>query len=97
MEVISTERFWIFVLSLVAVINGLGIVRLLSALSDCLRKRDVLSIQYYWVHTLYIIFHLLMYLLIWWAIESKCETDPVLLILFSFRFYLSTIAHWNVF
>ena len=68
MEVISTERFWIFVLSLVAVINGLGIVRLLSALSDGLRKREVLSIQYYWVHTLYIIFHLLMHLLIWWAI-----------------------------
>ena len=68
MEVISTERFWIFVLSMVAVINGLGIVRLLTALSDGLRKREEFSIQYYWVHTLYLIFQLLMHLLIWWAI-----------------------------
>ena len=68
MEIISTERFWIFVLSMVAVINGLGIVRLLTVLSDCLRKRDELTIQYYWVHTLYLIFQLLMHLLIWWSI-----------------------------
>ena len=68
MEVISTERFWIFVLSMVAVINGLGVVRLLTALSDCLRARGELSIQYYWVHTLYLIFQLLMHLLIWWSI-----------------------------
>ena len=68
MEVVSSDRFWIFVLSLVAVINGLGIVRLLTALSDCMRAREELSIQYYWVHTLYLIFQLLMHLLIWWSI-----------------------------
>jgi hypothetical protein len=68
MEVISTERFWIFVLSLVAVINGLGIVRLLTVLSDSLKRRAELNVQYYWVHTLYLIFQLLMHLLIWWSI-----------------------------
>jgi len=68
MEVISTERFWIFVLSLVAVINGLGIVRLLTVMSDCLKKRAELGIQFYWVHTLYLVFQLLMHLLLWWSI-----------------------------
>ena len=68
MEVISTERFWIFVLSLVAVINGLGIVRLLTVLSDSIKRRTELNIEFYWIHTLYLIFQLLMHLLIWWSI-----------------------------
>ena len=68
MEVLSNERFWIFILSLVAVINGLGVVRLLTALSDCIKRREELSIQYYWVHTLYLIFQLLLHLLLWWSI-----------------------------
>ena len=68
MEIVSSDRFWIFVLSLVAVINGLGIVRLLTALGDSVKKREELSIQLYWVHTLYLIFQLLMHLLIWWSI-----------------------------
>jgi len=40
MELISNDRFWIFVLSLVAVINGLGIVRFLSDSIDidCYRQ-----------------------------------------------------------
>ena len=64
----SEERTWIFVISLVAVINGLGIVRLLSGLSEYLRNQKSLNIQHYWVYTLYVGFQLLMHLLLWWSI-----------------------------
>ena len=64
----SEERTWIFVISLVAVINGLGIVRLLGGLSEYLRKQNTLNIQHYWVYTLFVVFQLLLHLLFWWSI-----------------------------
>ena len=63
---IEEQSYWIYIISLVAVINGLGIVRLLTALSEYIKKRTNLNIQYYWVYTLSIVFQLLMHLLIWW-------------------------------
>ena len=67
------QRYWIFILSLVAVINGLGIVRLLTALSEYIKKRTNLNIQYYWVHTLSIVFQLLVHLLVWWLFVGLHE------------------------
>ena len=64
----SEERTWIFVISLVAVINGLGIVRLLGGLSEYLRKQNTLNIQHYWVYTSFVVFQLLLHLLFWWSI-----------------------------
>lgn len=63
---IEEQSYWIYIISLVAVINGLGIVRLLTALSEYIKKRANLNIQYYWVYTLSIVFQLLVHLLIWW-------------------------------
>jgi hypothetical protein len=64
----SVERVWIYVFSLVAVINGLGIVRLLGGLSEYLRHRKTLDIQHYWVYTSFAVFQLLLHLLFWWTI-----------------------------
>ena len=63
---IEEQSYSIYVISLVAVINGLGIVHLLIALGKYIKKHTNLNIQYYWVHTLSIVFQLLMHLLIWW-------------------------------
>jgi hypothetical protein len=67
METIE-PRYWIFIIALVAVINGLGIVRLLVGLSDYIKKRTNLNIKYYWIHTSYILFQLLVHLLFWWSV-----------------------------
>ena len=64
----SVTGTWRFVISLVAVINGLGIIRLLVGLSDYLKYHNTLNIQHYWVYTLLILFQLLVHLLLWWSI-----------------------------
>ena len=64
----SIERVWIYVFSLVAVINGLGIIRLLGGLSEYIKKQKALDIQHYWVYTLFAGFQLLLHLLFWWSV-----------------------------
>jgi len=43
-------RAFPFIISLAAVINGLGIVRLLGTFAELLRKRHTLQIRNYWVY-----------------------------------------------
>jgi len=45
-------RAFAFIITLAAVVNGLGIVRWLTALSEYLRQRQSLDIQHYWVYNL---------------------------------------------
>ena len=55
------------IVMLAAVINGLGIVLLVSGIGDYLKKRSLLNIQHYWAYTLLTIFQLLTHLLLWWS------------------------------
>jgi NADH:ubiquinone oxidoreductase subunit 3 (subunit A) len=64
----ADQRYWIFIIALVAVINGLGIVRLLTALSEYVKKRAIVSVRHYSVYMLYVVFQLLIHLLFWWSI-----------------------------
>jgi hypothetical protein len=64
----SAERTWIYIFSLVAVINGLGVIRLLGVLSEFLRKQKTLNIQHYWVYSSFTVFQLLLHLLLWWSV-----------------------------
>jgi hypothetical protein len=64
----SEERIWIYVISLVAVINGLGIVRVLVGLSEYLRDQQKFIARQYWVYTLFVVFQLLLHFLFWWSI-----------------------------
>ena len=68
METVSEIYSWKFVLALVAVINGLGVVRLLGSLGVYLRNRATLNIQHYWVYTLSVVFQVLLHFLFWWSI-----------------------------
>ena len=63
-----TTQSFTFVISLAAVINGLGIVRLLSALAEYLRKRERLEIHHYWVFSLFVSMQLLVHVLLWWSL-----------------------------
>jgi hypothetical protein len=57
-----------FIITLAAVVNGLGIVRWLTGLSEYLRRKDSLNLQHYWVLTLFAGFQFLMHILLWWSL-----------------------------
>jgi len=63
-----TKEVWTFVIALAAVINGLGIVRLLGGFSDYLKDHESLDVAHYWVYALTSIFQFLIHLLLWWSI-----------------------------
>ena len=64
----NTNNIWPFVIALAAVVNGLGIVRLIGGLGEYLKNYSTLNIQHYWVYTLLTVFQLLAHLLLWWSI-----------------------------
>lgn len=57
-----------FIITLAAVVNGLGIVRWLSGLAEYLRRKDALHLRHYWVLTLFAGFQFLMHILLWWSL-----------------------------
>ena len=63
-----TKEVWTFVIALAAVVNGLGIVRLLGGFSSYLKNRASLDVAHYWVYAVVSIFQFLIHLLLWWSI-----------------------------
>lgn len=63
-----TNTIWPLVVALAAVVNGLGIVRLIGGLAEYLKNKSTLNIQHYWVYALLAFFQLLAHLLLWWSI-----------------------------
>lgn len=59
-----------FIITLAAVVNGLGIVRWLAGFAEYLRRRQRLQIQHYWVFSLFAGFQFLMHILLWWSLWS---------------------------
>ena len=65
----STElASFAFVITLAAVVNGLGIVRWLTGLAEYFRQRQKLSIEPYWVYILFACFQFLLHILMWWSL-----------------------------
>ena len=60
-------RAFPFIISLAAVINGLGIVRLLSTFAELLRKRHTLKMQNYSVYNAQALFQFVVHILLWWS------------------------------
>lgn len=63
-------RAFAFIITLAAVINGLGIVRWLTAFSEYLRQKRSLDIQHYWVFSLLAAYQFLLHILMWWILWS---------------------------
>jgi len=59
-----------FVITLAAVVNGLGIVRWLTGFAEYLRRRQLVQVTHYWVFTLSAGFHFLLHILFWWTLYS---------------------------
>jgi hypothetical protein len=61
-------RSFAFIITLAAVVNGLGIVRWLAAFSEYLRNRDSLKVQHYWVYNLAAGFQFMIHIVLWWSL-----------------------------
>ena len=59
-----------FVISLAAVINGLGIVRILTSFTEYLRHQSNLEAVHYWVFNVWLAFQFLLHVLLWWFLWS---------------------------
>ena len=74
----SIKDIWPLVIALAAVINGLGIVRLVGSFAEYLKNNSTLNIQHYWVYTLLAVFQLFTHLLLWWSILGvKSSIDNI--------------------
>lgn len=66
-----------FIITLAAVVNGLGIVRWLTGLAEYLRRRSMLSVKHYWVYSLFAGFQFLLHILMWWSLWSVRGTAEI--------------------
>jgi len=76
-------RAFIFVITLAAVINGLGLVRLLSAFAEYLRHQQRIEVASYWVFALWVLFQFLMHIVLWWSLWNLRLVEA-----FNFGMYL---------
>ena len=72
-----TQGVFTFIVSLAAVINGLGIVRIVAGVGDYFRRRESLEVNHYWVYSMVAMFQLLAHVLIWWAMLGLRDVDSI--------------------
>ena len=76
-----------FIVTLAAVINGLGIVRWLTALADFLEHKGRMSIRYDWVFLAFALFQFLLHIFLWWSLWGVRSAAPL-----NFLTYLYMLA-----
>ncbi len=80
-------RAFAFIITLAAVINGLGIVRLLASFAEYLRQQGKLEIVPYWVFNLWIFFQFMMHVVLWWSLWNARVAET-----FTFLHYLYLLS-----
>jgi hypothetical protein len=73
---VDSDTF-VFIISLAAVVNGLGIVRWLAGFAEYMRRRPGLRITNYWVFTLAACFQFILHVLFWWSLWSFRGTATI--------------------
>ena len=76
-----------FIMTLAAVVNGLGIVHLLGSFAEYLKRKNDLEIAHYWVFNLWIAFQFLLHILLWWSLWNAQAADE-----FTFLHYLYLLS-----
>jgi hypothetical protein len=76
-----------FIITLAAVINALGIVRLLSSFAEYLRHQSNLEVVHYWVFNLWFAFQFLLHVLLWWTLWNARVAEA-----FTFLHYLYLLS-----
>lgn len=72
-----TPSIVMFIVALAAVVNGLGIVRIVGGFGESVRRRESLSINYYWIHSMLVLFQLLAHVLLWWSFIGLREINSI--------------------
>jgi len=66
-----------FLVTLAAVVNGLGIVRWLTSFSEQLKHTGSPGIQRYWVFSLFAGFQFLLHILMWWSLWGVRSAEEI--------------------
>lgn len=64
----ASQNLWAYVIALAAVVNGLGIVKLIGGVAEYLKNRGRLKVKHHWPYSLMVLFQLLTHALLWWSI-----------------------------
>ena len=80
-------RAFAFIITLAAVVNGLGIVRWLTGFAEYLRQKDSLDVKFYWVFNLAAGFQFMLHILLWWTLWSIRDSSSI-----NFLTYLYLLA-----
>jgi hypothetical protein len=80
-------RAFAFIITLAAVVNGLGIVRWVAGFAEYLRKKNSLQINHYWVFSLWAAAQFLLHILLWWSLWGVREAET-----FNFLIYLYVLT-----
>lgn len=72
-----TPGIFMFIVALAAVVNGLGIVRIVGGLGEFIRRRGSLNITFYWIHSAQVLFQLLVHILLWWSFIGLREVNSI--------------------
>lgn len=76
-------RAFAYIVTLAAVVNGLGIVRWLSAFAEYLKRKQSLNIQHYWIFNLQASYQFLLHIIMWWMLWGLRDSTS-----FNFLTYL---------
>lgn len=76
-----------FIISLAAVVNGLGIVRWVTGFAEYLRQRNTLNVRHFWVMGLFGGIQFLLHILMWWSLWGVRGTTEI-----NFLMYLYLLA-----
>lgn len=80
-------RAFAFVVTLAAVVNGLGIVRWLAGFGEYVRRRQSIRVQHDWVFSLFAAHQFLLHILLWWTFWGARDASN-----FNFLTYLYMLA-----
>jgi hypothetical protein len=72
-----TPGIFMFIVALTAVVNGLGIVRIVGGIGELVRQRESLNIRFYWIHSILVLFQLLAHVLLWWSFIGLRDINSI--------------------
>lgn len=72
-----------FIIALAGIVNGLGIVRWLTAFAEFLKDRESLSVTHSWTFNLFASYQFLTHILLWWSFWGVRDATT-----FNFLIYL---------
>jgi hypothetical protein len=80
-------RAFAFIITLAAVVNGLGIVRWVAGFAEYLRQKNSFQVKHYWVFSLWAAAQFLLHILLWWSLWGVREAET-----FNFLVYLYVLT-----